>query len=109
MLLIAAADMLCHTIAHAPYPLTASHIPATAPTASPAMLLTAIIFTSMRFIRRLVCTIAVALSINVRNMALDSGTSLMSPLNISAIGTAQNHSVTYMNTARAMLNHSTVL
>ncbi len=100
---------LCHTIAHAPYPATASHIPTTAPTARPATFETATIDTSIRFINRLVCTMAEAFNMKVKNITRDSGTRRISPWKQRAINGAQNHSATYMPTATAMLNHSTEL
>ena len=70
----AAIIILCHTSAHAPYPASASHIPATAPKKSPSELDAATMRTSIAFISRLVCTIADALKIMHRNITLAKGT-----------------------------------
>ena len=59
---------VCQTMAHAPIPATASVMPTIAPATRPAAFETATIRTSIRFIRRLVCTMAEAFRINERNI-----------------------------------------
>ena len=81
----------CHTIAHAPYPASASHTPTMPDATSPMVLLTATIFTVIIFVRRLVCTTAVALIMKVRNMTRDRGISFSEP-KTSAISGAAIHS-----------------
>ena len=76
---------VCHTIAHAPYPAKASHMPTTAPASRPMELEAATMRTSMHFISLLVCTIAEALRMKLRNITRLSGTSRWSPLKQSAI------------------------
>ena len=60
--------MVCHTIAHAPHPLTASQMPTTAPAARPMALLMATGRTFISFMKRLVWTMAAALRMKLRNM-----------------------------------------
>ena len=64
--------------------------------------------TSMSFIRRLVCTMAEALSMKLRNITLLRGTSRASASKQSAMSGAQKKSMMYMAVAMARLNHSTV-
>ena len=92
--LTAASVIVCHTMAHAPIPAKAIQIPTAPLTASPTVLLTAIIFTSMRFVSRLACTIDVALITNDRNITRAKSTSRPPALNKPSISGAQNHSTT---------------
>ena len=84
-----AATSACHTMAQAPYPLMASAMPATPPSTSPSVLATATMRTSMRFIRRLTCTMEDALSMNPRNITLDRGIMRSSPPKQSAMSGAE--------------------
>ncbi len=95
-------------MAHAPYPATASHIPTTAPANSPTALDTATILTSIFFIRRLVCTMAVAFRMNPRNMTRLMGMMRRSPWKQSAISGALKNRMAYMDVATPRLNHNTV-
>ena len=70
---IAARVIVCHTTAHAPYPLTARKIPNAPLIISPIELEIAIIFTSIFFINRFVCTIADALMMKDRKITRDRG------------------------------------
>ena len=98
----------CHTSAHAPYPANARAMPRSPPPVCATRFDTAIIFTSIRFMRRLVCTIARALSTKVRNITFDNGINLRSCWNISAINGAANHSIQYIPTLTMRLNQNTV-
>ena len=99
----AASTIVCHTMAQAPIPATASHIPTTPLATRPTVLLTAIIFTSIRLVRRLVCTIAVALMTKARNITLAGATSLPPASNKLSISGEQNHNNTYIATLIAKL------
>ena len=66
--LVAATVMVCHTMAHAPYPAKASHIPMTAPMHSPTALAMATGRTFNCLVYKLVWTIAAALSGSERNI-----------------------------------------
>ena len=101
--------MACQTSAHTPKPPTARPIPTIAPANSPSELLTAIMRTSIRFIRRLVCTMAEALIMKVSSITRVSGMSRRSPWNISAMSGAQKKRMAYTSAAMPRLNHSTVL
>ena len=103
-----ASVTVCHTMAHAPNPHTASVIPITDPAKSPAELLTATMRTSMRFMSRLVCTMAAALTMNAVNMTRLMGMMRRSFWNIEAMSGAAKNSTTYIPAAIAILNHSTV-
>ena len=107
--LIVASVIVCHTIAHAPYPVNASVMPTTPLIINPIVLDIAIIFTSIFFINRLVCTMAVALMINDKNITRERGIMRGSFWKHHAINGAQNQRITYSSVAIPMLNHNTVL
>ena len=85
-----ASVIVCHTTAHAPKSLSARYMPTTELTISPMKLDMAIMRTVICFISLLVCTMAVALMMNARNMTLDRSTS-RSSLNVRAISGAASH------------------
>ena len=85
---------VCHTMAHAPKPLSASHIPVIPARTSPPVLAMAIGLTSMRFIRMFVWTMAEAFIGKARNIVRDKGTRRRSLSKQRAISGAAKKSAT---------------